>query len=324
MIRTDIEVVCCGHAAYDLNFFMDEYPVEDRKYKIDKLVETGGGPAANATSLLAKWGVPAAYAGLLGDDIYGGLIKQELETWGVDTSLVQIGAGKRTPLSAVIVNRVNGSRTLLNRRDAADQPEVSSEALNRLNRIDPAVLHFDGHALNLSLEMMSRFPKAAVVIDAGSYREATDKLCAKADYAICSRRYAEECTGLDDIASPEGMRRCMKLLKARYGGRVVVTLGGEGLFYDSAENRVTAGSSPHDDGCRVEYMPAFKVEAVDSTGAGDIFHGAFSYGIIRNFGFKDSLRIAAAAAAISVTRPGAKPSIPTLRESLSLADVSTG
>lgn len=309
MTSNSPEVICCGHAAYDLNFMMDEFPVEDRKYKIDELVQTGGGPAANAASLLAAWGVQTAFAGLLGGDIYGRLILDELTASGVDTQLVQVDSARSTPLSAVIVNTANGSRTLLNRRNASDQPDVSEEAAALLGTMSPRVLHFDGHALELSLKMIEMFPAAEIVIDAGSYRESTDLLCSKAGYAVCSRRYAEECTGLADIVSSDGRRRCIERLGGKYPGRIIVTLGAEGGFYGIRDaERIKPVS-----------FNAFKAAAVDSTGAGDIFHGAFSYGILKGLKFEQSIRLSAAAAAISVTKPGARTSIPGLVDSLELA-----
>ncbi|HAK45135.1 MAG TPA: hypothetical protein DCO79_04335, partial [Spirochaeta sp.] len=311
------DVICCGHAAYDLNFIMDEFPVEDRKYKIDELVQTGGGPASNAASLLAAWGAKAAYAGLIGDDIFGRLILEELRESGVETSLVQLDGSKNTPLSAVIVNTANGSRTLLNRRDENDQPVVTGEIIKALKTMTPAVLHFDGHALELSLRMMEVFPDAKVVIDAGSYRASTDRLCAAADYAICSRRYAEVCTGLDDIISEAGRQSCIKMLSRRYPGQVIVTLGAQGLFFGES-----GSSTDGPAGVQAVSMPAFEVEAMDSTGAGDIFHAAFSFGLLRKYAFKDKLKLASAAAALSVMRPGARTSIPRLGDSLRMAGIS--
>ena len=311
MAESNIEAICCGHAAYDLNFFVDEYPREDEKYKIDRLIQTGGGPAANAASLLAKWGVSTAYAGLLGDDIYGRLITEELLQWKVDISLVETDIAKNTPLSAVIVNTTSGSRTLLNRRDECDQPAVTAAVSEKLERMKPALLHFDGHAPDLSLEMIRRYPEAAVVMDAGSFREAADTLCRQADYAICSRRYAAECTGIEDLSRRDNRLKCIETLRSLYPGRVVVTMGSEGLFY--GDDRQGAVS-----------VKAFPADAVDSTGAGDIFHAAFSYSVLRGYSFENGLRLASAAAALSVCRPGAKTSIPGLEESLRLAENGMG
>ena len=316
MNRSDLQAICCGHAAWDLNFMMDGFPVEDEKYKIDNLIQTGGGPAANAACLLARWGVRTAYAGLVGGDVYGRLIIQELEATGVDTSLVQTAREGNTPLSAVIVNRRNGSRTLLNRRNASDQPAVDSRTLQRLRGLSPRVLHFDGHALDLSLKLMELFPDAEVVMDAGSYRAATDRLCAAADYAICSKRYAQEASGKSDIESEAGRQRCIRLLGERYPGRVAVTLGDGGLYYGRR-----TGEAP-ERGIEPVSMPAFKVDAVDSTGAGDIFHAAFSYSLISGLRFEDGIRLASAAAALSVQVPGGRTSIPEPDQSMYLAGLA--
>ena len=147
---------------------MDGYPVEDRKYKADALVQTGGGPAANAASLAAQWGARSAYAGLLGDDPYGRLILQELSISGVDTSLTQLSRSCSTPISAVFVNKTNGSRTLINSRKEHEQPAVTDEIISKLKGMKPSILHFDGHAPDLSLRMTELFPGAQVVIDGGN------------------------------------------------------------------------------------------------------------------------------------------------------------
>ncbi len=304
------DIICCGHAAYDLNFIMDEYPVEDEKYKIDELIQTGGGPAANAASLLALWGVKTAFAGLAGDDIYGRLIKEELVEAGVDISLLQLDKNKNTPLSAVIVNTATGSRTLLNRRNSTDQPAVSAETTALLSQMTPTVLHFDGHALDLSLKMIKLFPEAKIVMDAGSLRPSTDRLCAAADYAVCSRKYAEEASGLEDIVSEEGRRRCLGMLSKKYPGCIIVTLGAKGLF---CGNRNASGEPV------LQSVNAFRVKAVDSTGAGDIFHAAFSYGLLKGFSLEKNLRFSSAAAALSVTKPGGRTSIPSLEDTAALA-----
>ena len=287
---------------------MDGYPVEDRKYKADALVQTGGGPAANAASLAAQWGARSAYAGLLGDDPYGRLILQELSISGVDTSLTQLSRSCSTPISAVFVNKTNGSRTLINSRKEHEQPAVTDEIISKLKGMKPSILHFDGHAPDLSLRMTELFPGAQVVIDGGTFRDGTDRLCAAADYAVCSRSFAEECTGLDDIVSSEGRARCIQLMEKRYPGRVIVTLGEKGLFYGMRNGDVAS-------------FKAFKVDAVDSTGAGDIFHGAFSFGLLKNYPLEKNIRLATAAAALSVTKPGARTSIPTLHDSQNLAGI---
>jgi sugar/nucleoside kinase (ribokinase family) len=300
MKDNNIQIICCGHAAWDMNFMMDEFPAEDQKYKVENLIQSGGGPAANAASLLAKWEVGTAYAGLLGDDIHGRLIVEELKTWGVNTELVQLDPAKDTPISTVIVNTESGSRTLLNRRNPSDQPAVKSEAVNKLRTFNPSVLHFDGHALDLSEKMMELYPEAVTVMDAGSLREATSKLSKKVDYVICSRRYAEDLTGIKDFSKAGNMHKCLNRMKKLYKGTIVVTRGGEGLFYE-AEGKVIS-------------MKAFRVNAVDSTAAGDIFHAAFSYGLLHSWEFEYNLHFASAAAAVSVGREGGKPSIPTLKE----------
>ena len=300
------EIICCGHAAFDLNFLIKGFPLEDRKYKADGLIQTGGGPAANAACLTAQWGAGTAFAGLLGDDPFGRLILSELSDFGVDTSLTLIEEHCATPISTVLVNTANGSRTLINHRNEGEQPAVNAEIIEKLRSMKPSVLHFDGHAPELSHTMIDMFPDASIVVDAGTFRKQTDRLCTAADYTVCSRSFAEVCSGIDDIISGDGRRRCIEVMQKRYSGRVIVTLGENGIFYGNKDGKLVS-------------LDAFRVEAVDSTGAGDIFHGAFSFGLLEGYPLEKNIRLAAAAAALSVTKPGGRTYIPGLEESLRLA-----
>src|SRR5580698_6735060 len=108
-----IDVLCIGHAAYDVSMFVDEFPLENSKRETHTLLEAGGGPAANAAYLLSLWGSSCAFAGLVGDDDYGRRIRKEFEAAGTDVSLLELRSGYQTPLSFILVNRQNGSRTIV-------------------------------------------------------------------------------------------------------------------------------------------------------------------------------------------------------------------
>ncbi len=302
------EIICCGHAAYDINFMMPLYPVEDQKYRIDTLVETGGGPAANAACLNAKWGLSSAFAGLVGKDIYGDKILNELKEWNVDTSLVEQREQSNTPLSAIVVNTSSGTRTLLNRRDESEQSEVSEQLIERLSKMNPSILLFDGHALNLSLKLVEMFPRAVKIMDAGTLRNSTDTLSRLSDYVICSTAYACELAGLENLNTHVLQKKAVDVLTERYNGLSIVTMGKRGVCYRKNSAAIT--------------MPSYSVKAVDTTGAGDVFHGAFAYGIAKGLNLQKNLNFSSAAAALSTTKPGGRTSIPELEETLQLCGLS--
>src|ERR1700679_1430425 len=111
-----IDVLCIGHAAYDVSMFVDEFPAENSKRETHALLQSGGGPAANAACLLSSWGSHCAFAGLVGDDDYGRRIRAEFEAAGTEISLLELRPAYDTPLSFILVNQKNGSRTIVNRK----------------------------------------------------------------------------------------------------------------------------------------------------------------------------------------------------------------
>jgi sugar/nucleoside kinase (ribokinase family) len=267
------------------------YPAENSKTQTELLTESGGGPAANAAWLLAHWGAPAAMAGVVGEDEYGRRILAELEQGGVECSLMEARPGYLTPVSFIIANRANGSRTIINRRAAAAGLELAPEKLAQLR---PRLLLFDGHEPAASAAALEAFPRAVSVLDAGTLREGTDLLSRRVDYLVCSERFAAQVTGWDDV---EGhWQSCVRQLQARNGKAAVITLGEKGLAFS--------------DGRQHGRLPALPVKAVDTTGAGDIFHGAFVFGLAREMEFCGALRLATIAAGLSVQRPGGRPSTP--------------
>ena len=98
-----IDVLCVGHAAYDISLFVDQYPQENSKCEAEVLLEDCGGPASNAAYLLSKWNVASAFAGLVGDDLYGKRIVDAFRLVGTDVSMLQLRPGHVTPLSVILV-----------------------------------------------------------------------------------------------------------------------------------------------------------------------------------------------------------------------------
>jgi sulfofructose kinase len=293
-------VLAIGTASYDLFFPIAGWLEENHKYEIPASRESGGGPAANAACLLSLWGAPSALACTLGDDLYGRRILEEFRQAGTDLRLTEVRAGAVTPLSVILVNTTNGSRTLVNRLPPAEPLRFGPQALRVLAELAPEVLLFDGHQPEAALQAMALLPRARTILDAGSRRRGTELLAPRVEFLVASERFAEAVTGEADLESEEGRRRCLQALHRLNGREVVVTLGERGVLYlDQAQLR---------------RLPAFPVRAVDTTGAGDIFHGAFAYGVLRGWDLSRTVLFSSMAAALSVTRPGARASIPALAE----------
>jgi sulfofructose kinase len=292
-----VDALCVGHAAYDVSVFLEKLPEEDSKSEIQELLESGGGPAANAAYLLSRWGLQCSFAGLVGDDRYGHFIREEFQALGTDTSLLELRPGHSTPFSVILINCRTGSRTIVNRKLPARPLHLAPD---RLATLAPRILLFDGHELEASRSALQAFPKAVSVLDAGTWREGTAGLAGEVDYLAASGRFALQATGLPHLDDEKNRRACICHLRDRFSTTVVVTLGAAGLVAD--------------DGQGYFYLPAFPAQAVDTTGAGDIFHGAFAYALAQEMPFAQALRWAAMAASLSVRKAGGRQSIPALAE----------
>jgi sugar/nucleoside kinase (ribokinase family) len=288
-----VEVLCVGHACWDLCFIVDGFPAENTKIETELLLESGGGPAANAAWLLARWGIPTALAAVVGNDEYGLRAAAELREGGVECRFLEQRSGHVTPVSVILCNRLNGSRTICNRKRPAASLELDQAEMTTLQ---PRLLLFDGHELDASRAAMKLFPKAVTVLDAGSLRKGTETLSRQVDYLVCSERFASQTTGERDVTG--NWRGCLKQLRAFNGKVAAVTLGAQGVAFD--------------DGQECDRLPALSVEAIDTTAAGDIFHGALAYGLVNQMKLREALRLATVAAGLSVARMGGRLSAPDL------------
>jgi len=293
-----MDVLCVGHAAWDISLFVDSFPAENSKCEIDGMLECGGGPAANAAYLLSAWGVSCGIAAAVGTDSYADHIAEEFFKVGVDISCLDRNSLNVTPVSVILVNRQSGSRTIVNRKAA--KHDMLRRLPIRPSDHAPRVLLFDGHELQASLEAVRLFPEAVTILDAGSLRPGTRELASRVDYLVASERFACQWSGRSSLDSPADQAAAIASLHRCNGRPVVITRGEQDILYGVAD--------------RVERFPTFRVNAIDTTAAGDIFHGAFAHGVLQGRSIADTLRAAAAASAISVTVRGGRTSIPSLAQ----------
>jgi len=156
-----MKVLCIGHATYDISCPVNEYPIENGKYRFNDVYEAGGGPASNGAYLLGKWGIEAYFAGAVGADDYGNKIKKELESIGVKINYLETNYDKNTSVSFIMVNAQNGSRTSFN--VSKDRPQLKKYEFTD----EPDIIFVDGHEYNATKAALNRYPNAISVIDAG-------------------------------------------------------------------------------------------------------------------------------------------------------------
>lgn len=290
-----MKILVIGHASYDITTPVESYPIENNKIRVHSRVECGGGPASNAAYLLGKWGLDVTFAGVVGNDLYGKRIKNEFEKIKVNTQFLELAQNKKTSSAFIIANRENGSRTVLTYRP-------DDLKLKNLNiDFEPDVILIDGQEYEKSKEVLNKFPNAISIIDASRDRKEIVELSKMVNYLVCSKGFAEQISQLKiDYNDFNSAVKVLEKLETIFKNNVVVTLEDKGCLYRYNNE--------------VKIMPAIKVKAIDSTAAGDIFHGAFTYGIAKSFNYEKALKIANIAGAISVTRIGGRNSIPTAAE----------
>lgn len=292
-------VLAIGHATWDLLATVPAFPIEDEKQEITLFEESGGGPAATAACLVARWGLRAAFAGVVGADRRGQAVVDELLGHGVDCGLVEQRAGHRTPTSLVIINAENGSRTIINHKRPTGPLVLTAAALAPKVAAPPAILLFDGHELAAAAAALAAFPRAGSILDAGSVREGTLALAGRVTHLAASMRFARQLTGIEPRQGPAAAASALWALRARFPGpeSITITLGEQGAISERA-------------GEPVQHFAAPTVRVVETTAAGDIWHGALAYGLARGADFADAVALAIAAASDSVTRPGGRASMP--------------
>lgn len=283
-----IDVLCVGHACYDLVFSVPKHPQADEKTFASGLLGCGGGPAANAAIAVAKLGCTSAFAGYLGNDLFGTTHYQEFVTANVNTDYLVRGDNP-TPLSTVIV-KPDGQRALINYK--GQTLALTPEAID-FSGISPKVVLFDGHEPQLSLAVLAHIQGKgiATVLDAGSVHDGTRQLMDKVDFLVCSEKFAVQWAG--------DVQTALSAL-ALIAPAVVITLGESGLIWQRGDER---GS-----------LPALAVKAIDTTGAGDAFHGAFAAALALGMDWLSILRYASVAGSLCCTQLGARPGLPSQAE----------
>ncbi len=281
-----LDVLCAGYACMDINFNVAEHPNADEKVRAHGMHSCGGGPASNAAVAIARLGGRAGFSGYLGNDAFGEAHLAELHAEGVDTKGVHRDEAA-TPVAAVTI-KPDGDRSIVDFR--APSASVPEDAVS-LNELPAKALLIDGHQPLLSDKLVAEARNLGIpsLLDAGSVHDGTLMLYSKVDYLIASEKFARQFSDEDDPRTA---------LAALDGAApfIAVTWGADGVYWQDDEGQ--------------HHMPAFDIEAVDTTGAGDAFHGAFAYGLAQGMALRENLRRASATAALTCLQAGARSGLP--------------
>ena len=284
------KIVGVGACVLDTYIEMDSYPNEDIKIRAQKVFSCGGGPTGNALVGIAKLGVEAEYLGALSNDAYGHQLINEFKRFGVNTNNIKLLDNIDAFKAFIILGKDKGTRTVLfDKGTIPDDPSL----LNLEVIKDADVLHLDGNFMNIALESVKVAKKynKIVSLDAGSPYPRVEELLPYVDILIPSESFALKFTGKDNVDE------AIMELYIKYKPQVlVVTQGPKGGTYI-------------EDG-KVNHYEAFKIDCLDSNGAGDIFHGAFLVAYSEGKSLLDSIYFASATSALKCTRVGVRNALP--------------
>lgn len=288
-----VQVVGLGQACVDYVGRVPVYPREDRKMELEGLFTSCGGPAATAMVTLNRLRVPTAFMGSISDDPFGIRIRETLQQEGVDLCALKITPGYSSQFAFIAVTADKGHRTIFWKRATAPGPTPGEVSLDPFPRA--RILHVDGLMLKAarSAAEQARERGWTVVMDAGTLREGSLDLISRVDILIASQAFGDALTG-----SKGTYEHALQALKALGPRQAVITLGPEG----------SVGLDPSG----VVRQQAYSVTAKDTTGAGDVFHGAYIYGILRGWAMPECMDFASAAAALKCKNGGGWQGIPDL------------
>jgi sulfofructose kinase len=281
-----------GQCSLDYLGKVEGYPPPDVKCEFSDLTIEGGGPVATALVALSRWGISCTFSGVLGDDYFGELIRTSLDKEGVDTQGLLIRKGFASQFAFIVAEPGIARRTIFWRRPTGPPPTPGELNLKRIRTA--RIFHTDGLFPEASLAAATTARKAGVqvVVDAGTLREGMLELAQLSDCYIASAVFARALIGKD-----EPREACSRL--AELGPRLVgVTLGSKG--YIALESGKIISSI------------AYPVQAIDTTGCGDVFHAGFIYGLLRDWDSAKSFDFASWTAAQVSLRLGGRAGIPPL------------
>ena len=283
------DVVGFGIATVDHLGVVGSFPKEDTKSRLTAYTQQGGGTSATPLVACSRLGLKTAYLGRLGKDPASRFMCDDFDREGVDWSHAIIDESYAPPVAMILVNPSTNSRTIVWYK--AVEEEMSADAIDPALIADAHVVYLDAHegSASVAAAKAAREAGTMVVVDADNLTEGITGVLPNADVIIGSAHFGM----LKYDASPEEAAR---LLFEEYGVLSAITAGIEGSFV------VTADESFH--------QPAFPVGVVDTTGAGDVYHGGFVVGLLKGWSVRQCAVFASATSAIKCGMLGGRAGIP--------------
>jgi sulfofructose kinase len=283
-----VDLVGVGLNATDTLIALADYPERGSKVEYRSVNVLPGGQVATAVVACQLWGMSTRYVGILGEDSAATLHKEAFARAGVETQIITVNGGA-SPQSLILVDG-GGERTVLCRRD--ERVALKPAHLDRQWIVNAQALHVDGYDTEAAT-VAAGWARAAgipVIADLDELYPGLENLLENVDYLIVSRDIPSRLTGEPDL------EMALRLMQRRYGCRLTAaTLGHDGVLAWDGKHSLHAS--------------AYRVSVVDTTGAGDIFHAGFIYGLLQDWPLERQLDFGCAAAAMNCMAVGARGGI---------------
>jgi len=296
-LSSQVDVVGVGLNATDTVIFVSQFPTSGAKVEVRSISVLPGGQVATAMVACPQWGLRTRYVGRLGDDLAAKIHREAFARAGVETLITTV-PNCASAQSFILVDP-HGERTVLWQRD--ERLAIQPDEFDREWIVNARALLVDGRDTAAAAKAAKWAHEAGipVIADLDEPYPGLDPLLANVDYLIVSRDFPAKVSGRTNL------QESLPELQRRFGSRLTAaTLGTDGVLAW--------------DGEQYHYGCAYQVPVVDTTGAGDIFHAGFIYGLLQNWPLQRNLDFACAAAALNCMAAGARGGIQTIETIKSL------
>jgi len=288
------DVVGMGLNSVDFLALVPAYPTPYSKMKLLRFSKQGGGQVATTMVALSRWGIKTKYIGKVGGDELGHFSLHSIREEGVDISSVTVEPNAINQVAVIIVDGQTGERTILWDRD--ERLMYSKNELRKEEVCAGKILHLDGHDIQAAIRCAKWAKEEGIptVLDVDKVEPLTPQLIKLIDFLITSSRFPALYTGLSNP------KEALLKIQEEISGFLCATWGSEGAF------ALVDGELFH--------VKGTQVKVVDTTGAGDVFHAGFIYGLLQNWELGDILRFANWSAGLKCREMGGRKGIPSFEE----------
>lgn len=289
------ELLALGGIACDMLAVIPDIPSWEELEYIEEYGMQQGGMAATAIVAASKLGADTEFIGGISDDLQGEFLKDNFKKYNVNIDRIRIFENEISPFSFVLIQKGTSKRAFIHKKGVQDRDEIFNEDIDLTG---VRFILFDGFFLDTAIRTAKQAREKGIVsVTDISQKNRSPKLreyLDLIDYPILSELFVKSYMNTDDVVEAG------KKLYSKNNKALLVTCGAKGAY-------IIAGNS-------VEFVPSFEVKPVDTTGAGDVFHGAFLFSLWKGYGLTEAVMFSSAVSAIKCTRMGGQNGIPNFNE----------